>query len=88
MANSVTLPINHVGETVGLPPCDPNQLQLKGIYHMPRIRKILLSMSQLTSTRNYVFVGPNDVKVYQGIKVIRTPIMEGQKLESVCIISV
>lgn len=49
---------------------------------MPRIRKKLLSMSKLTSIGNYILFGPNDVKVYQDIKVTWTTTMEGGKLES------
>ncbi|XP_057999206.1 uncharacterized protein LOC131178288 [Hevea brasiliensis] len=47
------------------------------------MKKNLLSVSQLTSSRNYVVFGPDDVKVFRSFSLHGKPIMEGQKLESI-----
>lgn len=49
------------------------------------MKKNLLSVSQLTFSGHY---DPQDVKVYQNIKISRTPTMEGRRLESVYVLSV
>ncbi|KAH7851221.1 hypothetical protein Vadar_008770 [Vaccinium darrowii] len=51
------------------------------------MKKNLLSVSQLTSSGNYVVFGPKDVKVYQSLKPVGTPIMEGRRLESIYVMS-
>ena len=47
----------------------------------------LLSISQLTSSGNYVVLGQRNVKVYRNLKPTGVPIMEGRKLESVYVLS-
>ena len=49
--------------------------------------KNLLSVSQLTALGNYVLFGPQDVKVYQNLEDNSTPILEGQRLEYVYVMS-
>ena len=51
------------------------------------MKKNLISVPQLTSLRKYVMFGPEHVKVYRSVKIVGTPIMEGQKLESVYVMS-
>src|SRR5688572_17794330 len=51
------------------------------------MKKILLSVSQLTSSGNYVVFGPHDVKMYRNFKPTSTPLMEGRHLESVYVMS-
>lgn len=47
------------------------------------MKKNLLSMFQLTSSNKYVLFNPQDVKVGQDLKILETPIMEGQRLKSI-----
>lgn len=54
--------------------------------HVEGIKNNLLSLSQLTVAGNYVF-SPNDVKVYRDVKIVGMPILEGEKQESVYVMS-
>lgn len=51
------------------------------------MKKNLLSVSQLTSSGNYVVFGPKDVKVYHNLKLTSPPPMEGRRLESIYVMS-
>lgn len=82
-ANNSRLPISRVGKTMVVPQFSTKQVQLQGVYHVPEMKKNLLSVSQLTASGNYVVFGPDDVKFYQEVKVIGTPFIEGKKQESV-----
>jgi GAG-pre-integrase domain len=53
------------------------------VYHVPGMKKNLLSVSQLTAQGNYVVFGPHEVKVYRNLKTSGTPVIEGRKLESI-----
>jgi len=44
-------------------------------------------MAQLTSYGYYVLLGTQDVKVYQDLEIIKEPMMKGQKLELVYVMS-
>ena len=63
------------------------QVPLEQVYHVPGVKKNLLSVAQLADSSNWVLFGPKDVKVYKKIVVIGTPTMEGQQLESVYVMS-
>ncbi|KAE8722922.1 putative LRR receptor-like serine/threonine-protein kinase [Hibiscus syriacus] len=52
-----------------------------------RMKKNLLYVAQLTSSDHYVLFGPQDVKVYRDVKISETPTMEGQRLESIYVMS-
>ncbi|KAH7854836.1 hypothetical protein Vadar_018221 [Vaccinium darrowii] len=86
-ANNSKLPITHIGKTVINPRFSPSEVKLQDVYHVPGMKKNLLSVSQLTSSGNYVVFGPKDVKVYQSLKPVGTPIMEGRRLESIYVMS-
>lgn len=86
-ANNSRLPITHVGKTVVVPRFNPNKVQLQNVYHVPGMKKNLLSVSQLTASGNYVVFGPEDVKVYQNLNASDTPILEGRRLESIYVMS-
>lgn len=47
------------------------------------MKKNLLSVSQLTSSGNFVVFKPNDVNVYRNVKPCEKQIMTGQRLDSV-----
>ena len=46
------------------------------------MKKNLLSILDLTDYGNFVVFSPKDIKVYQQVKIVDTPIMEGQKVDS------
>ena len=70
---------------VVMPHHNSRQVELQNIYHVPRMNKNLLSVSQLTDSGNYDLFRSNDVKVYQNLKVTSIPIIEGKRLESIYI---
>ncbi|CAL1393647.1 unnamed protein product [Linum trigynum] len=86
-ANNSKLPITHIGETLITPRFGDQQVELSNVYHVPGMRKNLMSVSQLTASGNYVVFGPRDVKVYRSLQPTSDPIMQGQKLESVYVMS-
>ncbi|KAG6476438.1 hypothetical protein ZIOFF_065679 [Zingiber officinale] len=51
------------------------------------MKKNLQSVAQLTSSGHYVLFGPENVKVYRNLKISETPTMEGQRLESLYVMS-
>ena len=86
-ADNSRLPISHIGKTIVTPRYNSNQVPLQDVYHVPGMKKNLLSVAQLTLSGHYVLFGPRDVKVYRDLKISETPIMEGQRLESVYVMS-
>ncbi|CAL9014755.1 unnamed protein product [Prunus brigantina] len=60
---------------------------LQDVYHVPGMKKNLLSVAQLTSSGHYVLFGPRDVKVYRDLKISGMPTMKGRRLESVYVMS-
>nr|GEZ74247.1 uncharacterized mitochondrial protein AtMg00300-like [Tanacetum cinerariifolium] len=46
-----------------------------------------MSVPQLTSSGQYVLFGPQDVKVYRNLEVRGDPVMMGQRMESVYVMS-
>ncbi|KAE8673428.1 putative disease resistance protein [Hibiscus syriacus] len=81
------IPITHIGKTIVTPRYNSNQVQLQDVYHVPGMKKNLLSVAQLTSSGHYVLFGPQGVKVYHDVKISETPIMEGRRLESIYVMS-
>ena len=61
-------------------------MSLHNIYHVPGIKKNL-SVSQLTTSWNYVLFGPEDVKIYEDIKITGKPTMERRIVNSIYILS-
>ncbi|KAE8672542.1 tir-nbs resistance protein [Hibiscus syriacus] len=86
-ADNSRLPITHIGKTIVTPRYNTNQVQLQDVYHIPGIKKNLLSVAQLTSSGHYVLFGPQGVKVYRDVKISETPTMEGRSLESIYVMS-
>jgi len=81
------LPITHIGKTIVMPQYNSNQVPLQNVYHVPGMKKNLLSVAQLTSSGHYVLFGPQYVKVYRDLKISETPTMKGRHLESVYVMS-
>ncbi|KAK4492038.1 hypothetical protein RD792_002828 [Penstemon davidsonii] len=64
-ANNSKLPIAHIGNTVVSPhySATANEMLLQNVYHVPGMKKNLLSVAQLTSSGHFVLFGPQDVKL-------------------------
>ena len=86
-ADNSRLPLTHIGKTIVTPQYNSNQVPLQDVYHVPGMKKNLLSVAQLTSSGHYVLFGPQDVKVYHDLKISETPTMEGRRLESIYVMS-
>ncbi|KAJ9565416.1 hypothetical protein OSB04_001382 [Centaurea solstitialis] len=86
-ANNARLPIAQIGKTMIMPGNKADMITLQNVFHVPGMKKNLLLVSQLTSLGNYLLFGPEDVKVYKDIKISEKPTMEGQKVESVYVLS-
>ncbi|GJY60112.1 PLAC8 family protein [Tanacetum coccineum] len=86
-ANNSKLPIAHVGNTIVSPLCNDTNVSLKDVFHVPGMKKNLMSVPQLTSSGQYVLFGPQDVKVYRNLEVHGDPVMMGQRMESVYVMS-
>ena len=63
-AKNSKMSISHVGKTIIVPRFSPHKVQVDNAYHVPGMRKNLLSVSQLTATGNYIVFGPKYVKIY------------------------
>nr|CAD1829789.1 unnamed protein product [Ananas comosus var. bracteatus] len=86
-ANNSKLRITHIGKTIITPRFSSHQVQLQNVYHVPGMKKNLLSVSQLTASDNYVVFGPQDVKIFRNPKISGIQITEGKKVESIYIMS-
>ena len=69
IANNSRLLIIHIEKTVFMSHFNPHHVQLRNMYHVPGIKKNLLSVSQLTTDGNYVVFKAEDVKVYHNLKL-------------------
>ncbi|KAA8547802.1 hypothetical protein F0562_004231 [Nyssa sinensis] len=86
-ANNSKLPIAHIGNTVVSSHYNTNDVSLQNVYHVPGMKKNLLSVAQLTSSGHFVLFGPQDVKVYRDFEIMEEPVMKGRRLESVYVMS-
>lgn len=77
-ADNSKLPIAHIGKAIVTPRYNSNQVPLQDVYHVPGMKKNLLSVAQLTSSGHFVLFGPQDVKVYRDLKISEKPTMEGR----------
>ena len=78
ISNNSRLQISHIGKTVIMYQFGLNQVPLQDVYHVPRVKKNLLSVAQLTTSGHYVLFGPHDIKVYQDLKISSSSTMEGR----------
>jgi len=60
---------------------------LQNVYHVPGMKKNLLSVAQLTSSGHYVLFGPQDVRIYHDLEVKEESVMKGQRLNSIYVMS-
>lgn len=86
-ANNSKLPIAHIGNTIVSSQYNTNDVSLQNVYHVPGMKKNLLSVAQLTSSGHSVLFGPQDVKVYHDLEVMEEPVIKGRRLESVYVMS-
>ena len=68
-ADNSRLPIAHIGKAIVMPRYNTNQVPFQDVYHVPGMKKNLLSVAQLTSSGHYVLFGSQDVKVYRDLKI-------------------
>lgn len=86
-ANNSKLPIASIGCTVVPSQYSDGIVQLQSVYHVPGMKKNLLSVSQLTSTGHFVLFSPHDVKVCRNLEIMEKPVMKGRRVESVYVTS-
>ncbi|PHT43340.1 hypothetical protein CQW23_17365 [Capsicum baccatum] len=86
--NNSKLSIAYIGNTVVSPQHSDIEVTLQNVYHVPSMKKNLLSVAQLTSSGYFVLFGPQDVMVYRDLETIEEPVMKGQRLESVYVMPV
>ncbi|KAL6327785.1 hypothetical protein AAG906_025613 [Vitis piasezkii] len=86
-ANNSKLPIAHIGNTVVSSQYNTNDVSLQNVYHVPGMKKNLLSVAQLTSSGHFVLFGPQDVKVYRDLEIMEEPVIKGRRLESIYVMS-
>ncbi|KAL0378499.1 UNVERIFIED_CONTAM: putative mitochondrial protein [Sesamum radiatum] len=87
MADNSKLPIAHVGNTVVSPHYNESEVPLKDVFHVPSMKKNLLSVAQLISSGHIILFGPQDVKVYRNVEILGEPVMMGRRMESVYVMS-
>ncbi|KAL3533857.1 hypothetical protein ACH5RR_007378 [Cinchona calisaya] len=87
-ADNSRLPITYIGNATILPRYNSHQVELQHVYHVPGMKKNLLSVSQLTASGNFVLFRLDEVRVYQNKKITGTLIMQGKWMETVYVMSV
>ncbi|KAE8647312.1 hypothetical protein Csa_004446 [Cucumis sativus] len=80
-ANISKLSIVHISKTMITPHPNSNHVELENVSYVPRVKKNLVSVSQLTSIGNFSVFRPDDVKVYHNLKVSDTSLLEGQRMD-------
>ena len=68
--------------------CSNQQVQLEDVFRVLGMKKNLLSILNLTDCGNFIVFSPKDINVYQQVKIVNTPIMEGQKVDSMYVLLV
>ncbi|KAK4381915.1 Retrovirus-related Pol polyprotein from transposon TNT 1-94 [Sesamum angolense] len=80
---------HHVTEGAVKIDADETSVKLDDVYHVPGLKKNLISVSQITNSGKYVLFGPNDVKVLDNVKnVAADVIISGERKGSLFVISV
>ncbi|KAL0317318.1 UNVERIFIED_CONTAM: Retrovirus-related Pol polyprotein from transposon RE2 [Sesamum angustifolium] len=68
---------------------DETSVKLDDVYHVPGLKKNLISVSQITNSGKYVLFGPNDVKVLDNVKnVVADVILSDERKGSLFVISI
>lgn len=79
--------ISHIGNVVFPSEGQRYKLKLSDVYHVPRMKKNLLSVPELTAEGKYVLFGPEEVYVFKEFQTSSVPILKGRKNESVYVLS-
>ena len=79
--------IAHIGGAILPSEDDKVKLSLRNVYHVPGMKKNLLSVPQLTEDGHYVLFGPKDVKVFKDFETQSIPILQGRKTEAVYVLN-
>ncbi|KAI3513963.1 hypothetical protein L1887_12232 [Cichorium endivia] len=87
IADNSRLKIANVGDVVFRPENNSEELKLEHVYHVPGMKKNLLSVSQLASAGHYVLFGPEDVKVFTEFESPSQPILKGCRADSIYVMS-
>ncbi|KAL0298958.1 UNVERIFIED_CONTAM: Retrovirus-related Pol polyprotein from transposon TNT 1-94 [Sesamum radiatum] len=68
---------------------DETSIKLDDVYHVPDLKKDLISVSHITNSGKYVLFGPNDIEVLDNVKnVVADVILSGERKGSLFVISV
>ena len=62
-------------ETVVIKEDDEEPITLKNVYHVPGVKKNLLSVVNAVDSGNYVLFGPRDVKFLRNIKELKADVV-------------
>lgn len=68
---------------------DEASVKLDDVYHVPGLKKKLISVSHITNSVKYVLFGPNDIKVLDNVKnVVVDDVLSNEKKGSLFVILV
>lgn len=79
--------ISSIGDVVFPSKVNMQELVLKDVYHVPGMRKNLISVPQIMDAGNYVVFGPKDVRVFAKFETPSKPILQGHRRENVYVLS-
>ncbi|KAD2394436.1 hypothetical protein E3N88_41413 [Mikania micrantha] len=79
--------IAHIGDVVFSSEGGKQDLVLKNVYHVPGMRRNLISVSQMTEEGSFVVFGPKDVRVFKNIETSSVPILKGRKSETMYVLN-
>ncbi|KAL8138008.1 hypothetical protein V2J09_004009 [Rumex salicifolius] len=85
-ANNTMHPVQHVGDLT-ISPCKGGSKVLEDVYHVPGMKKNLVSVPQITVAGNYVVFGPDNVKVLANASIHGEVLMEGKKVRKLYVLS-
>lgn len=86
--NSVHAVANEGNVKIGAADLEAKSVMLNDVYHLPSLKKNLISVSQITDSGKYVLFCPNDVKVLQNVKNLEADVvLHGKKKNSLFVMS-
>ncbi|KAL4384135.1 hypothetical protein GQ457_15G011530 [Hibiscus cannabinus] len=87
MSEKIDYDNDWIVESVVSPQNNDTEMSLQNVYHVPGVKKNLISVAQLTSSGHIVIFGPQDVKVNNNLEIKDEPLMKGRRLESIYVMS-
>ncbi|KAL8153640.1 hypothetical protein V2J09_011400 [Rumex salicifolius] len=85
-ADNTMHPVQHVGDLT-ISPWKGGSKVLEDVYHVPGMKKNLVSVPQITAAGNYVVFGPDNVKVLADASIHGEVLMEGKKVRKLYVLS-